>query len=205
MAAIELPRLGYLIAMRKITEITLAVCIALASTFALGQGQDVTLNFVPSQTIVDFALGDLLHTVHGKFQLKGGQIHFSPGSNAVDGEIVVDATSGNSGSATRDRKMHAEILESARYPELTFRPDRVEGKVASIGVSTVQVHGMFGIHGSEHEITVPVQAEFSPTDWTLSAHFAIPYVNWGLKDPSTFILRVEKVVEIDLHATGSNQ
>ena len=120
------------------------------------------------------------------------------------GEIVVDAASGNSGSGARDRKMHKEVLESAQYSEITFRPDRVEGKVLPIGTSDVRVHGVFVIHGSEHEITVPAHVELAPDHWNLSVHFDVPYVKWGLKDPSTFILRVEKTADIDLHASGSS-
>ena len=48
-----------------------------------------------------------------------------------------------------------EVLESEKYPEILFRPDRLEGKVAAAGKSSVKVHGMFGIHGVEREITVP--------------------------------------------------
>jgi hypothetical protein len=68
----------------------------------------------------------------------------------------------------------------------------VEGKVLAIGTSHVQVHGVFVFHGAEHEITVPAQVELAPDHWNLSVHFDVPYVKWGLKDPSTFILRVEK-------------
>jgi len=49
----------------------------------------------------------------------------------------------------RDRKMHKEVLESERYPEIAFRPDKIEGAVASQGKSSVKVHGMFNIHGVE--------------------------------------------------------
>jgi polyisoprenoid-binding protein YceI len=176
----------------------------LTAAFAWGQTQQATLNFAPAQTAVEFTLGDVLHTVHGGFQLKSGQIHFAPATNAISGEIVVDATSGNSSSTGRDKKMHKEILESAQFPEITFRPDRVEGKVMPAGLSEVQVHGRFGIHGVEHELTVPAQIELAPDHWVLTVHFAVPYVKWGMKDPSTFILRVEKTVAIDLHASGSN-
>jgi polyisoprenoid-binding protein YceI len=182
----------------------LPLALSLTARFALGQGQEASLNFVPAQTTINFTLGDVLHTVHGSFNLKSGQIDFVPTSNAISGEIVVDATSGNSGSVGRDRKMHKELLESARYSEVTFLPDRVEGKVLTTGASTVQVHGMFGIHGAEHEITVPAQIELTPDHWSLTVHFAVPYVTWGMKDPSTFILRVEKTVVIDLHAQGTN-
>jgi polyisoprenoid-binding protein YceI len=177
----------------KITAKLIApIFIFLVATLAWGQTQEATLNFVPAQSTVNFTLGDVLHTVHGSFKLKAGKIRFAPASNAISGEIVVDAASGNSDNPSRDRKMHKEILESARYSEVTFRPDQVEGKVLTLGTSVVQVHGMFAIHGAEHEITVPAQVELASDHWSLTVHFAVPYVKWGMKDPSTFILRVEK-------------
>ncbi len=80
----------------------------------------------------------------------------------MSGEILIDATSSQSGNDGRGMKMHKEVLESARYPDIVFRPDRVEGQFAATGASTFQVHGIFALHGAEHEITIPVQVEMSP-------------------------------------------
>jgi polyisoprenoid-binding protein YceI len=165
--------------------------------------QEVVLRCDTGQTSADFSLGDVMHTVHGSFQEKRGEIHFDPSSGKVSGEIVFDATSGQSGSAGRDRKMHQNVLESARYPEISFRFDRADGKVAASGMSTVQVHGMFGIHGAEHEMTVPVEVKFVADHWGASAHFEVPYVKWGMKNPSILFLRVGDSVNIDLRAGGS--
>ena len=66
----------------------------------------------------------------------------------------------------------------------------------------VQVHGMFGIHGAEHEITVPVVVKLEADHWTASAHFQVPYVKWGLKNPSALFLRVGDIVDIDFRAAG---
>jgi len=170
----------------------------------LAQQREAPLEFVPARTTIEFTLGASFHTVHGAFNLKHGAVQFNPATGAIAGEIVVDATGGHSGSDARDGRMHREILESARYPEITFRPDRVEGKVEPQGTSTIQVHGMFGIHGAEHEITLPVQVEMTQDEWTASSRFTIPYVKWGIKNPSTFILRVSQTVEIEVHASGAN-
>ena len=161
--------------------------------------QEIILQCDSAQTAADFTLGDSLHTVKGSFSLKSGEIHFDQASEKVGGEIVFDATSGQSGSKGRDRKMHKDILESERYPEIGFRPDRVEGKIAASGTSTVKVHGMFRIHGAEHEITAPTEVTPQGDHWDVSSHFSVPYVKWGMKNPSVLFLRVGNTVDIVFH------
>ncbi|HEY1677820.1 MAG TPA: YceI family protein [Candidatus Sulfotelmatobacter sp.] len=180
----------------------LLLATLLAFLVSMAAAQDLAYQLDPAQTSVQFTLGDVLHTVHGKFKLKHGALQLEP-SGKVSGEIVVDATSGDSGSSMRDRKMHKEVLESARYPEIVFRPDRVEGAVTPQGKSSVMVHGMFNIHGTEREITVPAQIETTASKWTASVHFTIPYAKWGMKNPSNLFLKVNDTVEIDLVAAGS--
>ena len=181
----------------------LAVSTLLIALVVSGSAQDAAFQLDPTQTSVKFTLGDVLHTVHGTFHLKHGSLDFEPASGKISGEIVVDARSGDSGSGMRDHKMHKEVLESERYPEIAFRPDRVEGAVASQGKSAVRVHGMFNIHGADREITVPAEVEMSSDHWTATVHFTIPYQKWGMKNPSTLFLKVNDSVDIDMTATGS--
>ena len=169
----------------------------------IASAQPITLQCNPAQTTAKFTLGDVLHTVRGEFKVTTCELHFDSASGKIDGAIVFDAASGQSGNDGRDRKMHKEILESARYPEISFRPDRVDGNLTPSGASTVQVHGMFQIHGAEHEITVPVEVKLDPQHWSASAHFPVPYVKWGMKNPSVFLLRVGNTVDIDLLAAGN--
>jgi polyisoprenoid-binding protein YceI len=165
--------------------------------------QQATLQLDPAQTAVKFTLGDVLHTVHGSFRLKRGALQLDESSGKLSGEIVVDAKSGDSGSKMRDGKMHREVLESEQYPEIKFRPDRVEGTVNPKGKSTVKVHGIFTIHGVEREIAVPAEADLEADHWTATLHFTIPYVKWGMKNPSALFLRVDDSVQIDIVAAGS--
>ena len=179
----------------------LPLFLALAS-FATDR-QDVAFQLDPQQSTVNFTLGDVLHTVRGTFRLTQGSLRLDPASGKLGGEIVVDAKSGNSGSGMRDRKMNREVLESDRYPEIAFHPDHVDGTVLLPGKSSVNVHGVFTIHGSDHELTVPAEVETFPGRWAATLHFAIPYTKWGMKNPSTMFLRVSESVNIDLSATGT--
>ena len=166
---------------------------------------EIVLGIDPSQSKVHWTLGSTVHTVHGSFAFKKGTVQLDTSTGKASGEIVVDAASGNSGNDGRDKKMHKEVLESGRYAEVIFRPDRVEGKITPQGIFTVQVHGLFVLHGSEHELTVPVQAEFAGDHWTGSAKFNVPFIDWGLKNPSNFFLKVNHAVEMDLELKGSLQ
>jgi polyisoprenoid-binding protein YceI len=152
-----------------------------------------------------WTLGSTLHTVHGTFALKRGEVSFDPSSGNASGEIVADAASGESGNESRDKKMHREILESGRYSDIVFRPSRVEGKVSAGGTSSVQLHGVFVLHGAQHELSVPIQTELSGNHWRGSAKFSIPYIQWGLKSPNTFLLKADPAVEIELEMSGTLQ
>ena len=192
--------------MRRIVglgSVTATVCLLWVSLATRAMAQELVLRCDPAQTAADFTLGDVLHTVKGSFNLKQCELHFDPASAKVVGEIVFDATTGHSGNQSRDRKMHKEVLESARFPEVAFRPDRVDGKVVQGGNSMVQVHGMFAIHGAEHEITVPAEVKLDTDHWSASAHFPVPYAKWGMKNPSVLFLRVGDSVDIELHAAGN--
>jgi polyisoprenoid-binding protein YceI len=175
----------------------------LAAGSVTAVAQDLVFQLDPQHTTVNYTIGDALHTVHGTFRLKQGSLRLDPATRKLSGEIFVDARSGDSGSGMRDRKMHREVLESDRYPEITFRPDRLDGTVSAQEKSSVQVHGIFSIHGADHELTVPAEVEMSSDRWNATIHFSVPYANWGMKNPSTLFLRVSGSVDIDLTAAGT--
>jgi len=177
---------------------------ALLALFAQSlHGQERVLEFSPAHAEIAWTLDASMHTVHGSFDLKRGSVRFDPGTGSVNGEIVLDATSGKSGNDKRDRKMHKDVLESSRFREIVFRPNRVDGKVLPGGTSTLQVQGTFSIHGADHAMTIPVRVITTTTSWTVDTSFNVPYVEWGMKNPSNFVLRVAPQVEIKVHASGT--
>jgi polyisoprenoid-binding protein YceI len=160
-----------------------------------------TVQFDPAQTKVEFSLGDVLHTVHGSFKLSNGSVQFDPATGSASGALTIAANSGDSGSDARDSRMKKNILETDRFPEIVFLPDHVKGSVPAEGASHLQVHGTFRIHGADHELVLPVDVQRSGDRLTLKTEFEVPYVDWGMKNPSTLLLRVDKRVRIDIQAT----
>ena len=98
--------------------------------------------------------------------------------------------------------MHKNVLESAKYPEIRFAPDHVDGKINLQGDSDLKLHGMFTIHGAGHEVTIPLKTHINQHQLTAVIDFSVPYVKWGMKDPSNFLLRVKDTVDIEIHTTG---
>lgn len=195
------------------STILLTLTMALSTSFARTAAQRATssptnqivLTLDPGRSVLRWHLNSTLHTVHGTFVLIRGIVKLDPATDILNGEIVADATSGKSGNGSRDKRMNKEILESQRYTELVFRPDAVVGSISTQGASMVQVHGTFLLHGAEHQLTVPVQVELGPNDWKGTARFTIPYVQWGVKNPSNFLLKVDASVDIEMEMTGSLQ
>ena len=162
-------------------------------------------NSTPPRRRLNFRSSGNFHTVHGKFALKSSTIRFDPSSGKISGAIVVDATSGDSGNSGRDKKMHREILESAKFPEIVFTPTQMTGAVAAEGSSKVEVSGQFRLHGQDHDVTLPIDVKADGRNLQITTHIEIPYVQWGLKNPSNFLLRVSDKVVIDIEATGRVQ
>ncbi len=164
--------------------------------------QEVQLVLDPAHTNIEFVLSDVLHMVHGGFKLREGNIRVDLATGIASGLVVVDAASGDSGSGARDRKMHKEILESRKYPDITITPVKIVGHLATQGGSKLEMQGVFKIHGDEHQVTLPLSVRVAGDQLFADTHFTIPYVKWGMKNPSTFILRVSDKVEIGIHASG---
>jgi polyisoprenoid-binding protein YceI len=164
-----------------------------------------TLEFNPEKTRIEWMLGAVLHTVHGTFKLKRGSIDFDSDLGKAAGQVVVDVASGYTGNQELDQKMHAAVLESRRYPEAFFVPDQILGTLALTGSSSIKLHGIFTLHGAAHEITVPVQTKTTADQMNATLTFDVPYVAWGMKDPSNFLLKVSKTVRVSIETAGLMQ
>jgi polyisoprenoid-binding protein YceI len=169
---------------------------------AVAGAQQLELEIDPAKSRLEFTLDAFLHTVHGSMAVTRGQIRIDPTTGEARGSIVADARSAKTGNDGRDDRMHEEILESSKYPQIEFSPRQVAGSVNTNGRSNVQLRGVIDIHGRQQEISVPINVEFTAEDWSAEATFPVPYVKWGLKNPSTLFLRVKDTVTVTVHAAG---
>lgn len=184
---------------------TLASALFLALPLFLvpiSQAQHQTLAVNPDTSQIAFTLGGSGHHVQGTFHVQRGSIDFDPSAQKISGSVVVDAASGNSGEPGRDKNMNSSVLDTAHFAEVTFAPSSYQGTIAPSGDSTIQVSGVFTLHGTPHDLTLPMQIHIDGANLAAKGHFTVPYVKWGLKDPSIFILKVAKEVDIDLTLAG---
>ena len=186
--------------MKTIAKILLLAMLPAGAPFAYAQHQTFTVS--PDSSQVAFALAGTGHHVNGAFHVQSGTIDFDRTAQKISGSVVVNAGSGNSGEPSRDKKMSSDVLDVAHFAEVSFVPKSYKGTVVASGDSSIQVSGVFTLHGTPHDLTVPMQIHIDGTSLTAKTHFTVPYVQWGLKDPSIFVLKVAKEVDIDLNLVG---
>ena len=178
------------------------VVAVLANNAAASESRPGTLTLDPSKTLVEFRLPGALHTTHGKFKLERGTIRADPNTGAADGSIVVDAKSGDSGIDSRDNRMKNNVLETQKYPQITFTPSQISGHLQNGDQFEATLRGVLNVHGGSHLIVMEVQGRLDGDSLVAKSHFSIPYVQWGMEDPSFMFLTVAKQVDIDIATEG---
>ena len=170
---------------------------------AVARAQKLSVVLDPRKTEIKWTLVDTLHTVHGTFKMKRGTVVYDTTTGTAEGAIVIDAASGQSGEGIRDGRMKKEFLDVQTYPEIIFKPLHAEGPLDLTGGKPVKVSGTFMLHGVEHPFSMNLTLHGDGKNLTATTHFDVPYVAWGIKDPSIPFVRVHKDVTIDVAATGT--
>jgi hypothetical protein len=178
----------------------LALAFMLAPA-ALAQHRTFVVN--PDASEVKMTLKTTHEVVNGAFHIQSGSIAFDESTRQMSGSVVVLSGSGKTGNDSRDKKMYKDILKVQQYATVSFEPRTNSSAIAPSGDSTVQVSGVFTLLGAGHEITVPMLIHVEGASATAKAHFVVPYVQWGLKNPSFLIWKAENVVAIDLNLVGT--
>jgi polyisoprenoid-binding protein YceI len=178
----------------------IAAVAALAPVAAYSE--ELVLTLAPEKTSATFRVSATVLDIDGVLAMGPGQIRFDSATGAASGQITIDLRGTKTGSRLRDWEMHRRVLETERYPLVVFRLDRMLGTLAPSGTSDLVLAGIVTMHGAEHAMVVPVKATVSGDTVSAEALFEIPYVAWGLRDPSLLLLRVAPVAVVTVKARG---
>jgi polyisoprenoid-binding protein YceI len=131
------------------TSIALALTLAASAAFP----QDV-YNVDRNHTEVGFRVRHFVSKVAGRFDDFSGVITVVPGKPAESSvEFVIKTASINTANAGRDTHLKsADFFDVEKFPEISFKST----KIAALDADTFNVTGIFTMHGTAKEITVPV-------------------------------------------------
>ena len=180
----------------------LLVFLALALSGPAAFGQQQTFRVSSDSSEVKIRLNTTHEVVNGMFNVRSGSINFDRNSSQISGLVIVIAGSGKTGNDNRDKKMNEDILKVGQFPTISFAPKRYDGTIAASGDSTVEVDGVFTLLGTVHDLTIPMQIHIDGSRATVKGQFTIPYVEWGIKNPSFLIWKADNDVKISLNLVG---
>lgn len=189
------------VATRRAIAAVIAV-LTLSLTAALSTAEEWRIDLDPEATRIEFELGATMHTVTGTAALGGGSLVLDTRSGVASGRIVVATASLDTGHKGRDRKMHDQVLESETFPDIVFEPLAMSGELPRDGESRLTIEGAFTIHGDAHPLSLEVVVRRDGDNLTAEMEFEVPYVAWGMKDPSRFVMRAAKEVRVRITATA---
>jgi polyisoprenoid-binding protein YceI len=162
----------------------LAQPILIAHAQSTAQPQDDIVQLDPARTNIDFTLLGNLHKTDGRFTLKSGIIRVDPETGNATGKIEIDVASEDSKEQLRDAIIRNGVLNVARYPEINFTPQKIQGIRDSQNNFYGQVTGLMEVQGSSHEMTVQVHGHLMGDRLTAASDFLVPYVEWGVGSPN---------------------
>jgi len=130
---------------------SIALVLTLAASSALSQ--DV-YNIDRSHTEVGFRVRHFVSKVAGRFDDFSGVITVVPGKPAESSvEFVIKTASINTANTGRDTHLKsADFFDVEKFPEITFKSTKITPQDAD----TFNVTGIFTMHGTAKEITIPV-------------------------------------------------
>ena len=129
--------------------------IALAFTLAASAAfsQDI-YTIDKAHTEVGFRVRHFVSKVAGRFDDFGGTIKIVPGKPAESSvEFAIKSASINTANTGRDNHLKsADFFDVEKFPEITFKSN----KIVAVDADTFNVTGIFTMHGTAREITIPV-------------------------------------------------
>lgn len=85
-----------------------------------------------------------------------------------------------------NRELREIVLESDKYPEITFRSTGVTGKLRPDGSFEARIQGDITLHGVTRRITIPTRVRLEGSDLRAEGEFTIDRSDFNVKATSAF-------------------
>ena len=180
-------------------RIALAFMIALA--VATNAGATESFKIDPAHSRIAFQVRHMLGTAKGNFAKFSGTVVVDrehPEQSSVN--VKIAAASIDTGIAKRDEHLRTELFEVAKYPEITFKSQRVK----QTGPNSGEIVGELTMHGVTREIRLNVQMPSNDaTRWKVAtaplrrAQFGLVF---GKSAETVSMISDEVAVDIEIEA-----
>jgi len=150
----------------------------------------------PAKAEAGFDLKATLHTVHGSTNQVKGEVRAreeAEGVLALSGKIEVVAATLDTGNSSRDKKMRGESLAVEQYPVLSLAPERFDPKTGTLT-------GALTIRGVTKPTTIAAKLETKGDRILVTGTFDVPWLDFGVPDPSFAIVSVAKIAHAHFSA-----
>jgi len=129
----------------------------------------------PHRTTIEFRTKMLgIFPVKGAFQAHQGRGQLAV-DGTVDGSLVIDAASVNTGITKRDNHLRsADFFEVDKYPTITY----VVSKATATNTGQVELLGQLEIHGRARPVTLLADVRTTAGSLTVSTVVDIDRSNW---------------------------
>jgi polyisoprenoid-binding protein YceI len=159
----------------------------------------------PATCEAGFDLKATMHTVHGSTTSLTGEVRVEPedaGRLKFSGKIAIGAASLETGNDKRDATMRSKSLLVASFPNIDFEPERftpsgppgADGSIPGVLAGRLTIRGQ--TRAQEMSATLAPHGERIAASGT----FDVDWAEFGVPDPSSFFLRIEKVAHAHFRA-----
>ena len=122
----------------------------------------------------------------------------------ASGRVVIQADALDTGIDARNAKMREVVLLTSTYPEIVFEATGFELRQPGQEEMRFLLKGTLILVGDAHQIELETHARRrGDGSWKARADLSVPYVEWGLADPSMPLFGVDKHVSVEVKAVGT--
>lgn len=138
-------------------------------------------------------------TWKGGFELDPGNPEKSSGGLSIEAASIV------TGNARRDRVMRERVLETGKFPLITFAVDKLSGDWSHFQPGqtlTAELSGRLTIHGVTQPVELSVQCTVLPDGVLVAGGLPVHWHDFGLWNPSNFFNKVRDPMMVVFRLRG---